>query len=101
MSATAPSEDLDHRLTSPRGVESDYRFLFKAHIVFHKLMIIGVIVLLPLLAWHHAMTQVFEKYDMPRMWDQDFRDVQMSASKVWVWVLMWVFVSAVGRPRKR
>lgn len=74
----------------------EHRLLYETYIVLHKLMIIAALLLLPLLAWHHAMTQIVENYGMPRMWEEDFREEQLSRWKIWVWVLIWILVSVVS-----
>jgi hypothetical protein len=63
------------------------------HIAIHKLMALAALNLLPLLAWHNAMTHLFDKYDMPVTWEQDFQQAQLSGPKTWLWVAMWILVS--------
>lgn len=83
---TAPS---DYQRCPPKVNPS----VLRAHIIIYKLTSLTTLAVLPLLAWHHAMTHLIEKYEMSDGWEDSFRDLQFSGPKVWVWVFMWVFVS--------
>jgi uncharacterized membrane protein len=72
------------------------RAFIRIHIVIYKLMVLAAIILLPLLAWHNAMTDLFDKYDMPETWEHQFQRMQLSGPRTWLWVAIWILVCRNG-----
>jgi hypothetical protein len=68
------------------------RAFVRTYIVIYKLMVLAAINLLPLLAWHNAMTDLFDKFDMPRIWVKHFQRLQLSGPRTWLWVAIWILV---------
>ena len=93
MRTPTPSSHYDYDCSSVLDRRYAHRSIIRAHIAIYRLTSIVVLSLLPLLAWHNAMTHIVDKYDMPRMWKEDFRERQLSGLRVWVWVFMWICVS--------
>ncbi|KAL5117151.1 hypothetical protein ACEQ8H_004976 [Pleosporales sp. CAS-2024a] len=89
-----------HRAPFVQDRLRESRIFARVQITIHKLMLIIALVLLPLLAWHNATVHLFDKYDMPREWEEDFRKIQLAGSKTALWVALWISSSAIDSKRQ-
>jgi hypothetical protein len=90
MSAFTPPDNYEYHPTNTKTQRS----IIKSQILIHKLMAITALNLLPLLAWHNSTAHLADRYVMPSKWDAEYSRLQLSGWKTWVWVFMWILVSA-------
>lgn len=69
------------------------RSLLRTHIAIYTVKANVSLLLLMLLIWHISTTQLVEKFDMPHVWESDFKRQQLDGVKIWMWVVALVMVS--------
>jgi hypothetical protein len=92
MHSPIATRDYDYSFPSADDQTHLSRAFIRTYIIVHKLIVLAAIILLPLLAWHNAMTDLFDKYDMPVTWEQTFQRIQLSRPRTWLWVALWILV---------
>lgn len=68
------------------------RQLLETHITLYTLSSIAALILLMLLIWHTSTTYLVEKFDMPSIWEREFKAQQLGGVRVWVWAVVFGFV---------
>jgi hypothetical protein len=96
MHSPIASREYSYNSTQGTGPNTLSRAFIRIHIVIYKLMVLVSIILLPLLAWHNAMTDLFDKFDMPRVWEKQFQRLQLTGPRTWLWAAIWILVCRNG-----
>lgn len=62
------------------------------YVTTYTLTVITTLIFFMLLIWHTSTTHLVDKFDMPYVWKADFLSQQMGGLKMWVWVIVFIFV---------
>jgi hypothetical protein len=92
MQSSTPSSNQDFEAEATNMLTRLNRTFVKAQITIQKLIVLSALALLPLLAWHHSTTRLFDDFPRPNRWAKDFRSLQASGRKTALWVAVWIFV---------
>jgi hypothetical protein len=89
-STSTLNQDSENEATTPLTHTSGT--FVKAQISIQKLILLAALALLPLLAWHHSTTRLFDDFPRPNRWAEDFGSLQASGGKTALWTAVWISV---------